>query len=252
MTNALLEYLIFRTLVKEKKKKNKKVKKNMAATNEREQEIEQYTIPYNPIYSIPIRMPGMTLSVTCSLPTFQLTLKGGCDEEGIFEHNKDPHTWKINALDYALGRLVYDIIWEDGLTNQTSAVCIKLLYSTIIKDNMVVSKTWNIEFFPTRWLTLPKSRYLLKKITVKWQTPNGKPHPSPPPFEFKLAVASIPLKVLPVLSTSQVLDLSTIDSVILIDGKLNFSQVFGTWLVMDGDVDWSQCVPTVTYALETN
>jgi hypothetical protein len=196
-------------------------------------------------------MPGMTLSVTCSLPTFQLTLKGGCDDEGIFEHNKNPHTWRMNALDYALGRLVYDIIWEDGLINQTSPVHIKLLYSTI-KDNTVVAKSWNIEFVPTRWMTLPKSRYLLKKIALRWQTPDGKPHLSPPLFEFKLAVASIPLKILPVLSTGQVLDLSTIDSVFLIDGKLNFSQVFGAWLVMDGDVDWTQCIPVITYTLEIN
>jgi hypothetical protein len=203
-------------------------------------------------------MPGMTLSVKCSTPTFQVTLKGGCDEGGIFEMNKEPHWWKMGALDYALGRLLYDVIWEDGLSKPVS---IHILYSTVLEDSRhthrLISKHWNLEINPSRWLTLPKSRHLLKKIQVKWQplpkaTPTTPPPPPPPTAEFRLAVASIPLKVLPVISTEGVLDLALVDNKIIVDGKLNFSQVFNAWLVFDADVDWTQWTTSVTYWLEIN
>ena len=95
---------------------------------------ETYTVPYSPIYSLPVRMPGITLSVYCTRPHFQLTLKGGCDEEGIFEPNHSLNVWKINSLNYALGRLVYDIVWEDGL-QMNELVTINIVYSTIISSN---------------------------------------------------------------------------------------------------------------------
>jgi hypothetical protein len=235
--------------------------------------METYIVPYNCIYSLPIRMPGMTLSIHSSRPSFQITLKGGCDENGVFEMPKESNVWKISTLNYALGRLAYDIIWEEGLVG-SDPLKIQTLYSTIESDEerseyKLVSKTWQFEMVPCRWLFIPKSKNLLKKIQLKWQrlkstsTPNSSsssmtspsqlgPLESPPTCEFRLAVATIPLKLFPIFSINQVLDLATIQSHILHDGKLNFSQVFGAWLVFDKNVDWSQWTTSLTYLVESN
>jgi hypothetical protein len=222
------------------------------------EQIETYIVPYNCMYSLPIRMPGITLRISSTTPTFQVTLKGGCDENGIFEISQNPGTWDITALDYALGRLAYDIIWEEGLTAQTP-VSIKTYYSTISpkseckSDDMpqqLIIKQWSLDVIPTRWLALPKSKNLLKKIQVKWQ--EKREFDTPPQCEFKLAVATIPLKIFPVSSSHGILDLTTIQSPILADGKLNFSQIFNLWIVFDSDVDWSQWTPSVTYWVESN
>lgn len=227
--------------------------------------METYIVPYSRIYSLPIRMPGMTLSIHSSRPSFQITLKGGCDENGVFEMPKESNVWKISTLNYALGRLAYDIIWEEGLVG-SDPLKIQTLYSTIESNEehseyKLVSKTWKFEMIPCRWLSLPKSKNLLKKIQLKWQRPKPKPTNTPissqlavlpSTCEFRLAVATIPLKLFPILSINQVLDLATIQSHILHDGKLNFSQVFGAWLVFDGDVDWSQWTTSLTYWVESN
>ena len=282
--------------------------------------VETYIVPYHCIYSLPIRMPGMTLSVRSSRPSFQITLKGGCDENGVFEMPKESNVWKLSTLNYALGRLAYDIIWEEGLTGSdpttlrttsSDPLHIQTLYSTIELDEehsdpsqptpnpryKLVSKTWHLDVIPGRWLSLPKSRHLLKKIQLKWQRPksdnatpsvrsaipplqtplqtpripaptqqpsSGTNSPSPLSFigsipstpqplcEFRLAVATIPLKLFSTPSVNQLLDLSTIQSHILPDGKLNFSQVFGAWLVFEEDVDWSQWSASLTYWVEPN
>ena len=250
--------------------------------------VETYIVPYHCIYSLPIRMPGMTLSVRSSRPSFQITLKGGCDENGVFEMPKESNVWKLSTLNYALGRLAYDIIWEEGLTG-SDPLKIQILYSTIESDEdhsdpsqpipryKLVSKTWHLDLIPGHWLSLPKSRHLLKKIQLKWQRPkssnattsvrsailsspqqpssgtNSSTPPTPPPLcEFRLAVATIPLKLFSTPSVNQMLDLSTIQSHILPDGKLNFSQVFGAWLVFEEDVDWSQWSTSLTYWVEPN
>ena len=74
---------------------------------------ENYILSYNALFSLPIRMPGITVSVYSTTPTFQLTLKGGCDESSIFEMNQMNYIWKITPMNFALGRLVYDIVWEE-------------------------------------------------------------------------------------------------------------------------------------------
>lgn len=224
-------------------------------------QIETYVIPYNCMYSLPIRMPGITLRIQSTTPSFQVTLKGGCDENGVFEMNQHPGLWDITTMNYALGRLAYDIIWEDGLTLQTP-VNIRTNYSALLSKTdsktddapqQLVIKQWTLDIIPGRWLALPKSRNLLKKIRVKWQGKRDSETPRDiPSCEFKLAVATIPLKIFPVSSVQGVLDLTLIQSPILADGKLNFSQVFSLWLVFDSDVDWSQWTPSVTYWVESN
>lgn len=279
-----------------------------SSNNNTSDTVEIYSLFYSPIYSLPIRMPGITLSVNCSQPTFQLTLKGSCDEEGVFELNQKLETWKISPLNYALGRLVYDIIWEEGLSGN-QPVKIQTHYSAIIMNenkireevenkeidstSQLVLKHWELDFFPSRWLKLPHSKFLLKKIQVKWEkksqikitnnsysvstfpfNSNAVPFTSSstnanevkkPAFEdtlsqqnptqsifqseFKMAVATIPLKIIPHVSTCGELDFSSIKDQqnILHDSKLNFSHVFGVWLIFEHDVDWNIWHPVVTY-----
>jgi len=222
-------------------------------TNTDSDMVEVYVIPYSIIYSIPIRVPGISLTLTCdTIPDFQVTLKGGCDENGIFEMNQHPNVWKITPLHYAMGRLVYDIIWENGLLNK-SPVNIECVYSTIVEEKQqftLIPRKWEIELYPFRWILLPKSKHLLKKIHVHLKRKFFIPGKSSMPCEFKLAVAMIPLKILNVTSVDGYLDLCTIQSQLIVDGKLNFSQVFNAWVVFEHDVDWDQFVAVVTYTVD--
>ena len=306
---------------------------------------ERYTLSYNPIFSLPIRMPGIALSISCSLPTFQLSLRGGCDESCIFEMNQTKNVWKITPMNFALGRLAYDIIWEDGLFLD-EIVQLRILYAAVLKtgkdtqsqSQTIESRQWSIDFNPRRWLMLPKSRRQLSKIRVALcpshssiteygnaETPQLLPdltipiesestsagpimhelnptsagpimhelesastgpiiHESnstsagpiihelkttPAPSttviqssisqkqqiqttpEYKLAIATIPLKIIDCLSTNGILDLSLVINSSIIDQKLNFSQIFGAWLVFDQPVDWEKYSVRVTYDTET-
>ena len=341
---------------------------------------ERYTLSYNPIFSLPIRMPGIALSISCSLPTFQLSLRGGCDESCIFEMNQTKNVWKITPMNFALGRLAYDIIWEDGLFLD-EIVQLRILYAAVLKtgkdtqsqSQTIESRQWSIDFNPRRWLMLPKSRRQLSKIRVALcpshssiteygnaetpqllpdltipiesestsagpimhelnptsagpimhelesastgpiihesnstsagpiihelkttsagpiihelkTTPAGSRHelesasagpiihelkttPAPSTTviqssisqkqqiqttpEYKLAIATIPLKIIDCLSTNGILDLSLVINSSIIDQKLNFSQIFGAWLVFDQPVDWEKYSVRVTYDTET-
>jgi len=246
-----------------------KKSKNPDILNNISDMIEVYSLSYCPIYSLPIRMPGITLSVKCSQPTFQLTLKGSCDEEGVFELNQKLEKWTINSLNYALGRLVYDIIWEEGLCSH-QPVHIQISYSAIAEKKepephhqQLVLKHWDLKFQPSRWLKLPRSRFLLKKIQVKWdrnsqaKMNNNVAEKKTEMWqkfqcEFKIAVATIPLKIIHHVSTNGELDFSMIKNQqnILHDSKLNFSHVFGAWLIFEDEVDWNIWHPVVTYYVD--
>lgn len=234
---------------------------------------ETYTLSYNPIFSLPIRMPGIALSIFCSDPTFQLALKGGCDESCIFEMNQSKHMWKITPMNFALGRLAYDIIWEDGLVTD-EIVQLRISYAAVLKNmqdqslaQTIESRSWNLDFRPQRWVMLPKSRRLVSKIRVEFSTSppppspqcplppsSPSPPPSPPsspssPFaEYQIAIATIPLKLIECQSVGGILDFSLVhNNLSITDHKLNFSQVFGTWLVFNQPVDWQKYTIQVTY-----
>jgi hypothetical protein len=244
---------------------------------------EHYTLLYNPIFSLPIRMPGITISVDCSTPNFQLTLRGGCDESGIFEMNQTKNIWKITPMNFALGRLVYDIVWEDGLYCD-KVVCLNVLYVTVIKSNKnpnlqtIESRKWSLDINPRNWIMLPKSRYQLLKIQTKWILNEQqsvqkcvKPESKEEHFrytieqqsvsdnflcveehnpEYRLAIATIPLKIIDKISTNGILDLSDIDILPFTDHKLNFSQIFGAWLVFEEAIDWNKYTLQLTYFLD--
>jgi hypothetical protein len=219
-----------------------------------EDTVEVYVVPYSIVYSIPVRVPGISLSLSCNPnENFQVTLKGGCDENGIFEMNQKPHTWKITPMHYAMGRLVYDVIWEEGLINH-SPVHIESVYSTIIEEKQqftLIPRKWEIDVYPFRWILLPKSKNLIKKIHVHLKRKFFANSTTFPPCEFKLAAAMIPLKIFDTKSTDGCLDLSEIQSHLIVDGKFNFSQVFNAWIVFEHDVDWDQFVAVVTYTVDT-
>lgn len=216
--------------------------------------VEVYVVPYSIMYSIPVRVPGISLSLSCNPnENFQVTLKGGCDENGIFEMNQKPHTWKITPMHYAMGRLVYDVIWEEGLINHSS-VHIESVYSTIIEEKQqftLIPRKWEIDVHPFRWILLPKSKNLIKKIHVHLKRRFFSNLTTVPLCEFKLAAAMIPLKILDKKSTDGCLDLSEIHNHLIVDGKFNFSQVFNAWVVFENDIDWNQFVAVVTYTVDT-
>jgi hypothetical protein len=239
-------------------KKDENVRESLYDTREmmrEEDTVEVYVVPYTILYSIPVRVPGISLSLTCnSTEHFQVTLKGGCDENGIFEMNQKPHVWKITPLHYAMGRLVYDIIWEEGLVRK-SPIHIECVYSTIIEEHhhfTLVPRKWEIDVYPYRWVLLPRSKNLVKKIHVQLKRKFFTQSTSYQPSEFRLAAAMIPLKIFDVTSTDGCLDLSEIQSNLFVDGKFNFSQVFNAWIVFDRDIDWDQFVPIVTYTVDTH
>ena len=243
-------------------------------------QMETYMLTYNPIFSLPIRMPGVALSIFCSEPTFQLALKGGCDESCIFEMNQVKNMWKITPMNFALGRLAYDIIWEDGLATD-EIVQIHISYASVFKNaqqsqptQSIESRSWSLDFHPRRWIMLPKSRRLLTKIHVILRSIDEKqqmtsssstsPSSSPPPSstsstsstshsmlpEFRLAIATIPLKIIDYPSVGGILDLSLVNHLSITDHKLNFSQVFGTWIVFDEPVHWERYSIQVVYFVE--
>ena len=121
----------------------------------------------------------------------------------------------------------------------------------------MIAKEWQLTINPNRWLKLPRSKALLKTITIKWNKNSNVNSVIDDSCayvnDFKLAVATIPFKVLPYQSSNNSLDLSRIKQQnILIDGKLNFAHVFGAWIVFNHDVDWSILTPTVIYTIEEN
>lgn len=242
-----------------------------------EETLETYVIPLGPLYSLPLRMPGLTLEVHCSVPSFQLTLKGGCDEGGLFEPHQEPGRWALTPLNLALGRLVYDIIWEEGLV-EASPVQLRVVYATLVPSSpsteaqaplqhVLVPRTWQMTFHPRRWIPLPKSKHLLKRIQLRPSSLHPPPDPtslstslstspptpltpvsptSPPALPtFRLAVATIPLKILSLVSSPEgVLNLEQQNHPVLEEQGLNFSHVFGAWLVLDDDIDWT---PQIAY-----
>jgi hypothetical protein len=197
------------------------------------------------MYSIPIRMPGQALQVQCNKPKFQITLRGGGDDQGVFENNQQPNKWQSQTLHYALGRVAYDLVFPDSVHDEEKEVQVSIHYSVLIPEEKtnnikLALKQWNFNFVPNRWFKLPKSETHVKKIKVT----------NPPGGEFRLAVAGLPLRILTQKSTGGVLDLSTLDSEevkgVLVNGALDFEQVFGAWLVFDDDLETASPVPALT------
>ena len=181
--------------------------------------IEKYVVSQTEFHSLPIRMPGMTLSVTCTTPTFQLILKGGCDETAIFEMNQETNLWKITPLNFALGRMVQDIVWEDAIVEKTK---INILYAMVCKSQITPAQTlslesryYTLEIDPKNWVMLPKSKHRVTHIQID----------EPKNVVFKLAIGTIPLKILPDKSENNILKISP--------NELVFAQLLGAWLVFD-------------------
>ena len=141
-------------------------------------EKETYLISNLNFYSIPIRMPGMIYNIKSSKNNFMVTLKGVDDEKGIFEvcanhnpeaeienvnedvngveiehehENENGAQWSISPLNYAKGRMAYDIVWADGLREEKNIknfpvneiIHVEVHYSTIInKTNPRISKKY--------------------------------------------------------------------------------------------------------------
>jgi hypothetical protein len=231
--------------------------------------IEEYKVPYSIIYSIPIRMPGIILQVNSSKSNFQITLKGGDDEEGNFEPSTKENTWIISPLHYAFGRVVHDIIWETGTIDDDCDITINICYSAIInnititeneKDSLIpftnfhslAIKTWSLTFNPMRWLKIPPSNELISLIRIKWRKINNENNISDvPTTEFKLILATIPIKIIDLCSKNQILDLSNVGhKKFLNDSKLNFSKIFCAWIEFQNDVDWSIWEANIIYEIE--
>jgi len=251
--------------------------------------IETHTVGPTPLYSLPLRMPGLTLAVSSSVAAFQLTLKGGCDETGLFEvpsqHTAgctepnspsagpssapqslasappnvappppSPTVWRLSPLNYALGRLVYDVVWEEGLRG-SEPVHLEVVYSRLdASENDVIAPSlqrWELDLVPDRWIPLPRSRHWLKRVKLQWHAQSAEGSTAlPPQCEFRLALSSIPLKLCPVRSVAQSLDLATLR--LLPEGQLNLAQVLGAWLVLEEDVDWTQWSATLIYTVESH
>jgi hypothetical protein len=52
------------------------------------------------------------------------------------------------------------------------------------------------------------------------------------------------------MSVDRSIDFSLVKNVSIINHKLNFSQIFGAWLVFDKPVDWDKCTIRIFYDFE--
>lgn len=220
---------------------------------------ETFNITPSPLFFLPVRMPGITVKVECSVPSFQLSLKGGCDEQGLFYSQSEPHCWIMRPFDFALGRLVYDIIWEDGVTEPLD---LNLTYATLQGTDVTKSptsatttmyspmplldlKTWSLRIHPRRWIPLPPTRHRIHTIRLQHPRTQGPAATTTVP-EFHLAVAMIPPRILPRRSSHGSLQLDASLHPNLLENGLDFSYMFGAWLVLDEDIDW---LPQIVYGL---
>lgn len=277
---------------------------------------ESYQINQTPFVSFPIRVPGITMSVHCSVPTFQITLKGGNDM-ATFERNQTPNLWRISSVNYARGCLAYDIIFGNTLPtshNMDDVITISITYSTLIplcfSDELystqshqslsnphqsklqMVMKELTISVDPKHWVRLPNSRSHVKSINV--QLINALEHKVNPcrldrlkidmdggggggggggeeeptqgeplidstsidkelnvDSEFKIAIASIPLKILDAQSVNGTFEMAHVrNSTAISDSRLNFSNIFGAWIIFNRDVDWEIYSLIITYTTD--
>ena len=282
----------------------------------RSRSTESYQINQTPFVSFPIRVPGITMSVHCSVPTFQITLKGGNDM-ATFERNQTPNLWRISSVNYARGCLAYDIILGNTLHtshNMDDVITISITYSTLIplcfSDELYSSqphqsklqmlmKELTISVDPKRWVRLPNSRSHVKSINV--QLVNALEHKVNPcrldglkidmdgggrggggggggeeptqgeplidstsidrelkidsefkvDSEFKIAIASIPLKILDAQSVNGTFEMAHVrNSTAISDSRLNFSNIFGAWIIFNRDVDWEIYSLIITYTTD--
>lgn len=248
----------------------------------------ELTLSPDPIQSIPIRMPGQTLSVVSTVPSFQVTLRGQGDQEGVFEKNQEKGVWNSNTLHYTLGRIVYDFIFDanpvgnaitrpvekdntkiklnvkysqlgyrdmstsndektsmqikEETSNSTSVVprTPSATPSTAKKELALMLRLWEFEFNPSLWFKLPPVPQRFFGLRVH------------SPVRFNLAVAGVPVTILPTKSlpdekfpdTCQVLDLGRVPTdewagvVVEKDGTkvwMKFETIFGAWLVFESN-----------------
>jgi len=244
----------------------------------------------DPIQSIPIRMPGQTLTVVSSVPAFQVTLRGQGDQEGVFEKNQEKGVWNSNSLHYTLGRIVYDFIFDakpvgnaidrppekDNTIIKLNVKYSQLGYRDLPQSNQEDEKTsmsikpttakkelalmlrlWEFEFNPSLWFKLPPTPQRFFGIRVR------------SPVRFNLAVAGVPVTILPTKSvadekfpdTCQVLELKNIPSdewagvvVETADSEtkvwMKFETIFGAWLVFESNPFRKQKSVQVEYLTE--
>lgn len=197
------------------------------------------------IYSLPLRMPGQTLQVQASKPKFQVTLRGGGDDRGIFEYAQYPTKWQSNTLHYALARTVYDILFEEPIQDEEKTIKLSVNYSILTPDektqNIRLSLCrWDFEFVPRMWYKLPKSDSLVSKIFIRGSGDLKREDVLPP--KYRIVVAGVPLRFLAGTSSPEgVFDLRTVPAPdakgVLVNGALDFSQVFGVWVVFAEEPD---------------
>lgn len=195
-------------------------------------------------YSFPIHMPGQILQMECSKPIFQVTLRGGADEHEIYENNQKPHVWKSQPVHYIMGRVVYDIIFPESIHNEEKEIKMSIRYSALTweekTENLKLGiRQWDFQFVPNRWMRLPEADKVVKIIHVKG-------------WKYYLAVAGVPIRMFSTCSSSDGnLTLSQIPeqetSMIFNNGGLDFSKVFGAWLIFEDDLSSVYPEPQVSY-----
>jgi hypothetical protein len=225
-----------------------------------------------PLGSVPLHMPGLVLQVTCSVPTFSITLKGGLDSRAIAETNQSPGCWQTNRVHFSLGRTVCDVCF-DRLTQQSnqpldraSVVHIQVTYCAIERTQaewVPVIREWEMVIHRERWYKIPVVRYPVGGISVEVVPIDEENSPadntqdedvvteipsnlSDVPFtpqetlalDYHLAISGIPLTI----GTDQ-----SLAGVMTGAPLLDFSKLFGAWLVFDQDINWSTSKVLLTY-----
>ena len=122
------------------------------------------------------------------------------------------------------------------------------------KTNLIL-KTWTLTFDPQKWLKIPPSEKLVKSIRITWDKINNNNNNcndiANPITEFRLVLATIPIKIIDCYSINQFLDLSNIGhKKFLSESKLNFSKVFCAWVEFQHDIDWTNWEANIIYEVE--
>lgn len=194
-----------------------------------------------PTCSIPIRMPGQTLSVECNEPKFEITLIGSGDGQGLIEPCQKNNFWISSSLHYALGRMVYDIVFDKNINELSGEINLSVNYSVFSKtletNKMKLQlRNWEFKMEPKKWYKLPCTENSIKNIIIK------KRDKTPLSCKFKIAIAGVPTFVVNFKSFNvencQVYDFNLVNKSLTPPGLsfesgLNLTQVFGAWVVFD-------------------
>lgn len=190
---------------------------------------QKFTLTNQSFHSLPIRMPGQLLQISCSEPNFHVTLRGGGDDEGLFEKNQKPNKWTINGIHYGLGRIAYDIVFDKNLKENDGEVLLSAKFSTIIQSELRIFN-WNFQLEPKNWVQLPVST-IQPISSIKLSTD----------FPYRVAVAGSPIQLFSVKSNKGIFKFSQVPekerkNICLEKNNkitLDFSRIFHAWLVFD-------------------